>query len=130
MATLTQNTNILPYDERTTYNYGDVVWFYNRTSRKLYLLRSLIDNNSTPPNKNESGGATFEDNGWYCVNETVDVTKLGLDDSFNALVNSKLYDTHENNAEYHPFRKITPDTIDDILLKRDGSNRNRKRTGF
>lgn len=130
MAALTENTNILPYDERTTYKYGDVVWFYNKSSRKLFLLRSLLDNNATPPNKNETSGATFEDNGWYCVNEIVDVSKLGVKESFDTLVNDRVYNTHEVNDEYHPFRKITEDTIDDIFLKRDGSNRNRNREGF
>jgi len=131
-AELTSNTKIKIYEEGKTYDLFDIVWYFNPKTRKLYLLRNILEHNSTHPEKDKEKGNTFEENGWYCANENLDLSKFGVESRINRLINS-MFDEHEQDDDLnsgHPYGKLNDKNVDDKLMKRDLSNRNKDRENF
>ena len=117
---LTSYTKIKVYEEGKTYDVFDVVWYFNPKTRKLYLLRNIIENNSIPPERDMDKGNTFEDNGWYCANENMDLSKFGVESRINRLING-MFDQHEEDDDTsngHPFGKLNEKNVDEKLMKR------------
>lgn len=121
---ITKNLSISGYSPGVVYKYGDTVWYLRENKESFILLRSLIDNNNIPPEKD---GNPFEDNGWELLSRDIDINELDIKNRIGQTVVQN-FQSHVN--EKHPYGPLNNTNISEKLLKRDLSNRTRDRDQF
>jgi hypothetical protein len=114
------------YIEYYSYGIDDLIWFYDETTGKLKILRSLRRNNTNKPYFKDG---TYEGSGWKDENEEEDLDSFGIDKMVERLVNNKVL-SHESDTSFHKYGSLKnyEADVDAILMKNDLSNRNRGRS--
>ncbi len=125
------------YDERK--NTDGVVISRVHTIENIFLLKSLVDNNTNEPSYVEANGLYyFDESGWKNQNNFGSIfftlsadEKLKRNEDFitykskylpNA-VKTELYSQHESSKNYHKFGTLSgPDELSSKVLYRDFSN--------
>lgn len=107
-STIDITNNITPYIQGIAYNKGSYVWFSDKETKSVYLLQSLIGNNTNyPVGKFVNSTYVFDDSAWQDKNQLAGIIK----NSFKAYVleniSRKFSLLHANNATYHKFKNLT-----------------------
>lgn len=120
------SVTIWDYIENYSYEVDDLIWYFDETTQKLKILRSLKRNNTNKPFFKDG---SYEASGWKDENEEEDITSYGLDKLVQRLINSKVL-AHEGSTEYHRYGSLKnyKNDVDSILMKKDLTNRNRSRS--
>lgn len=130
--------NITDYNSSTTYQVGDLVWF--RYDSDLYLLKCIINNNTTTPaiqiedatsDHPQPSDLMLKQSGWENKNKYLTILDYGI----AKLLKSKAdeaYDDHGNDISKHPYGKVSlsadnANYIGKKLLMSDMSNINDSR---
>ena len=129
MSSQTINQNgILPYFEGKVYQKNDLIWFKDENSDGepvLYILRSMIDNNSNKPIKSIIDKIeSFEDSCWKDEYEYGSIIENSIKSYLSRVFNRNIEANHILKTDYHKFGQLTnSQTYNDTkLLRRDLTN--------
>ena len=131
---LINQNNIIPYFKGKTYQKNDLIWFKDKNSNgepMLYILRSLIDNNSNIPTKSVIDKIeSFEDSCWKDEYEYGSIIENSIKSYLSYVFDRNIEANHILNAEYHKFKQLTDSQAYDNtkLLLRDLTNIQADRT--
>lgn len=119
------NTNITLYNENMIYNINDYVWFLNTQKNQVLLLKSIINNNSNKPNKNN---LSYYDNGWQNLSEDINIESTDIYNRLEREIHQYLQS--HIREKHNKYGAISNVNIDDKIMKSDWSNRNLNRSNF
>lgn len=120
-------SGIQGYIEGVPYGKDDLVWFKDEENNesRLYVLKSLIDNNTNKPTKSLYNKIyTFEPSGWRDMYEYGSMVDNDLSSYILRIFNINLETFHNLVEKYHKFGSLTTsaDYDDTKLLRSDFSN--------
>lgn len=115
---------VTDYNYGVEYALGQLVWYKEPRTGRLYLLKSIIDKNIDEPVMLD--GEKFEKSGWTSEAKYLNILKYGICCDL-ARRASQAYEDHEKRTDLHPFGRISNDPEDDDfidkkILRKDMTN--------